>query len=52
MNEVYIKKEDLNRWVDDLNITNFNDLDKITIWNSDITQLQWNMNSDIEWEDL
>lgn len=47
-----ISYQDLNRWVDNLNIINFDDLENMTIWNSDITQLQWNMNSDIEWEDL
>lgn len=47
-----ISYQDLNRWVDNLNIINFDDLENMTIWNSDITQLQWNKNSDIEWEDL
>ena len=47
-----ISYQDLNRWADNLNMINFNDLENMTIWNSDITQLQWNMNSDIEWEDL
>ena len=47
-----ISYQDLNRWVDNLNMINFDDLENMTIWNSDITQLQWNMNSDIEWEDL
>lgn len=47
-----ISYQDLNRWVDDLNITNFNDLDNITIWNSSVTQLQWNKDNNIEWEEL
>lgn len=47
-----ISYQDLNRWVDDLNIINFDGLENMTIWNSDITQLQWNMNSDIEWEEM
>ena len=47
-----ISYRDLNRWINDLELINFDNLNKMTIWNSDITQLQWNKNSDIEWEDL
>lgn len=47
-----ISYQDLNRWVDDLKIINFDNLENMTIWNGNVTQLQWNMNSDIEWEDL
>lgn len=44
--------QDLNRWVNNLSLINFNNLDELTIWNSNITQLQWNKNSDIEWEEM
>lgn len=47
-----ISYQDLNRWVDDLNIINFDNLENMTIWNSSITQLQWNKNNNIEWEEL
>lgn len=47
-----ISYQDLNRWVNNLNSINFNDLDKITIWNTNISQIEWNKQSDIEWEEL
>lgn len=47
-----ISYQDLNRWVDDLNIINFDNLENMTIWNSSITQLQWNEDNNIEWEEL
>lgn len=52
INNQNISYQDLNRWVTDLNLINFDNLDELTIWNSDITQLIWNENSDIKWEEL
>lgn len=47
-----ISYQDLNRWVDDLNTINFDNLENMTIWNSSVTQLQWNKDNNIEWEEL
>lgn len=47
-----ISYQDLNRWINNLGLVNFDNLDDLTIWNTDITQLQWNEDSNIEWEDL
>jgi hypothetical protein len=52
MNIQNISYQDLNRWTNNLNLISFDDLDKMTIWNSEITQLEWDEQSDIEWEDL
>lgn len=47
-----ISFQDLNRWVDNLNLIDFDDLSELTIWNSDISQLEWNLSSNIDWEEL
>ena len=47
-----ISYQDVNRWINNLNLINFDNLDNMTIWNSNVTQLQWNKNSNIEWEEL
>lgn len=49
-----ISYQDLNRWYNNLELINFDDLDNMTIWNAknDITQLSWNEDSDIEWIDV
>lgn len=46
-----ISYQDLNRWYNNLELINFDDLDNMTIWNArnDITQLTWNEDSDVEW---
>ena len=52
INSKNISYNDLNRWINNLNLINFDDIENLTIWNSDVTQLDWNKNSNIEWEDL
>lgn len=47
-----ISYSDLNRWVNDLDLIDFDNLNDLTIWNSDISQLNWNETSDIDWEEL
>jgi len=47
-----ISYQDLNRWVNNLELINFDDLNKLNIWNSNISQLVWNEFYDGEWEDL
>lgn len=47
-----ISYRDLNRWLTNLDLINFDHLDELTIWNSDITQIVWNGNNEDEWEDL
>lgn len=46
-----ISYQDLNRWVTDLNLINFDDLQNMTIWNSNISQINWNEDNNVEWED-
>jgi len=43
---------DLNRWYNNLSLINFDNLDELTLWNTEFTQLDWNKYSDIEWEEL
>ena len=43
---------DLNRWINNLSLINFEDLNNMTIWNTDYTQITWNEDSEIEWEDF
>ena len=43
---------DLNRWVNNINLINFDNLENMTIWNTTFTQFDWNENSNEEWEDL
>lgn len=52
INTQNISYRDLNRWINNLELINFDNLENMTIWNTDITQLEWNKNSNIEWEDL
>lgn len=52
MNTQNISYSDLNQWSTDLNLIDFDNLDKMTIWNSNISQLNWNETSDIDWEEL
>lgn len=47
-----ISYQDLNRWVNNLNLINFDNLDKMTIWNSSISEIEWNKYNDVEWEEL
>lgn len=47
-----ISYQDLNRWLTDLSLINFEDLDKMTIWNSVVSEIDWNMQNNTDWEDL
>lgn len=42
---------DLNRWLTNLQAIDFNNLDKLTIWNSDISEIDWNEENETEWEE-
>ena len=48
-----ISYQDLNRWYNNLDLIDFSDLNNITIWNAinDISQIEWNGESDEEWVD-
>ena len=46
-----ISYQDLNRWVNDLNLINFDNLNENVIWNTDVTCINWNESSDTEWEE-
>jgi len=43
---------DLNRWLNDLDLINFENLDKMTIWNSSVSEIDWNEENDTDWEEL
>ena len=47
-----ISFRDLNRWVNNLNLINFDDLDKMTIWNATVSEIDWNKQNETEWEDV
>ena len=46
-----ISYQDLNRWINDLNLINFDNLNENVIWNTDVTCINWNDSSDTEWEE-
>ena len=48
-----ISYQDLNRWYNNLELIDFSDLNEITIWNAinDISQIEWNGESNEEWVD-
>lgn len=46
-----ISYQDLNRWLNNLTLISFDNLDKMTIWDTNITQIKWNEDNDTEWED-
>lgn len=48
-----ISYQDLNRWYNNLDLIDFSDLNEITVWNTvnDISQIEWNGESDEEWVD-
>lgn len=54
INSRNISYKDLNRWDNDLNIIDLSDdvLNNLTIWNTEYSELNWDEESDIEWEDL
>lgn len=54
INSKNISYKDLNRWDNDLNIIDLSDdvLNNLTIWNTEYSELNWDEESDIEWEDL
>ncbi len=51
-NEKNISYTDLNRWLSNLNLINFEDLNSMTIWNSVVSEIDWNMQNDTDWEEL
>lgn len=51
-NTKHISYKDLNRWQNNLSLINFDNLEVLNIWNTDITHLQWNKYYDGEWEEL
>lgn len=46
-----ISYQDLNRWTNNLNLIDFDNIDKMCIWNSSISNLIWDADSDTEWEE-
>lgn len=46
-----ISYQDLNRWINNLSLIDFDNLDKLTIWNSDISEIDWNKQNETEWEE-
>lgn len=47
-----ISFRDLNRWVNNLSLINFDKLNEMTIWNTEYTQIVWNKYSSVKWEEL
>lgn len=52
MNMQNISYTDLNRWLSNLNLINFEDLNSMTIWNSSVSEIDWNMQNDTDWEEV
>lgn len=46
-----ISYNDLNRWVNNLSLINFDDLDTICLWNTNVSGLQWNEDTETQWEE-
>ena len=51
INNKFISYQDLNRWVNNLSLIDFDDLYNICLWNTDISNLQWNRYTNTEWEE-
>lgn len=47
-----ISYQDLNRWINNLSLINFDNLDTLNIWNTNILHLIWDTPYEEEWEDL
>lgn len=47
-----ISNQDLTRWTNNLNLINFDNINRLTIWNSSISEIDWNEENDTEWEEL
>lgn len=47
-----ISYQDLNRWTNNLNLIDFDDIDMMCIWNSDISNISWDIDNDEEWEEF
>lgn len=47
-----ISYQDLNRWVNNIKSIDFDNLDRMCIWNSTISNIEWNVVSDEEWEEF
>ena len=43
---------DLNRWIIDLSSVNFDNLEQMTFWNSEVSEIDWEWNNETEWEEL
>lgn len=43
---------DLNRWGINLNLINSYKISDLSLWNTDASQIYWDTESDVEWEDL
>ena len=52
LNVQNISYHDLNRWINNLNLVDFTNLNNMTLWNTNVTQIIWNENNSDEWEDL
>lgn len=44
--------QDLNRWINNLNLINFDDIDKLNLWNTIISHVVWDTPYEQEWEEL
>lgn len=42
---------DLNRWLTNLQAIDFENLDELTIWNSSVSEIDWNEENETEWEE-
>lgn len=47
-----ISYRDLNRWITNINLTDFEELEKLTIWNTKLSNIKWNEENDDEWEEF
>lgn len=46
-----ISYQDLNRWVNNLSLINFDDVFDKTFWNGNVTGIEWNGRTTVEWEE-
>ena len=52
LNTQNISYLDINRWMKNLSLINFDNINNMTIWNTNISNIIWNTNSDVEWEEF
>ena len=43
---------DLNRWLTNLSLINFDNLEQMTFWNSEVSEIDWQYDNETEWEEL